>query len=63
MIGSKGVVKIVFHAKNTIEFWDCGNSLTTMILTLVEFEGGKMKPAQMHSLYHSFILYNTKRKQ
>lgn len=63
MIGSKVVAKSVFYAKNTIEFWDCGNSLTTMILTPVEFEEGKMKPAQMHSLYHSFILSNTKRKQ
>lgn len=34
-----------------------------MILTPVEFEGFKMKPAQMLSLYHSFILSNIKRKQ
>lgn len=51
MIGSKGVAKSVFHAKNTTEFWGLWEQLNNP-----NFKGANSAPLgmdqeQMHSLY------------
>lgn len=55
MIGSKGVAKSVFHAKNTIEFWGLWEQLNNP-----NFKGANSAPLGMKQ---EQMLIHTKRKQ